>query len=171
MIYLTPETLPGDVAQIAETNHLGPFLRTYNSHSLLAVGCLNCLNCLSVIGGILVAPTSHGMFITGWSGILLTLLSVVMLLTGLRLLHYNREISAVFLFEKGIIYDRGTRLTVLLWSQIVNCEIHQESNTKRGRCIMRTKDGQTIPIGRLIGYEELGDYIQTAVEAHEECTL
>ena len=161
MIYLTPETLPGDVAQIAETNHLGPFLRTYNFHSPLAVVCLNCLNCLVVVGGIFVAPTSH----------LALLLSVVMLLIGLRLLHYNREISAVFLFEKGIIYDRGTRLTVLLWSQIVNCEIHQESNTKRGRCIMRTKDGQTIPIGRLIGYEELGDYIQTAVEAHEEYTL
>lgn len=169
MAYQSTQALPNDVAQIAATNHLGPFSAAYRAsrNSEAIVG-----GCLIVVAGMLsitfFSLLRYGVPIPWWVGILLVVGAFLIGSLGFGMYGTLGGVSAAYLFENGIVYSQKRQLTALLWSQIASCEMRQGSNAGyRERCIVRTKDGRAIPFGNFARYEELGTSIKNAVEPHE----
>jgi len=166
MAYQTPLALPDDVAQIAATNQLGSFSRSYRQTQSVSEVVLDG----SVILIFILALFSMFLyFILNLRGSLIFSFMVASItatiFTIIRAVKASKNV--VYLFQNGIIYSQNERHTPLPWPQIASYKMRRGVlYTPLDRCIVKTKKGRTIFLGNLAEYEELATSIKNSIEPH-----
>lgn len=162
------QALSKKVVQIAENRQLGTFSQAYRGHLHQTAGdrsmyAASVGSAFSVTSLLSYEWQSH-VLLPVWFGILLgTAVFLLVAIPGYLIQIAERE-DGVYLFEHGIIHSRTRWLTTLRWTQIAGCEIDRVLD----RCSLRLKDGSTHVIRNLVGYDQLGRRIKSAIGSEEE---